>query len=809
MDFKNLEGFEEIFTDGVLDPSLTSPRFQEGIKTYKKLTDRVYLLYDPPTADFDIVFIHGIGSDEFGCWTTPQGVLWPATFLPQDFPRARIMTVGYAHSLWNFKNEDSAKEEKPAAEKHATAELEEGKKDAPKGKSSFFDYIPDSLESKFGSFLGSEKKGKTPASTEVTAAPAVNDVPERVESPSNSMLHDLLINEKSVEGVAKDFDSRGHKRSSRSLQSFRRVGADIAVRLCSNEVNIGCRPVVFVTHSMGGLITKQMLVSLFRIVETSPSKVISDGDGSGTTLTTETIDALRSAARLLYSTSGVVFYGTPHFGSSLASVITGLQRYYQSLGGLTPTNVVTGLGDHNKEELTLLNDQFLEVVERAREYAPDGVEDATQRNAPLSVLSFGETQKLHGLVLIVEPESSNPCPHDSRFPFHLIDADHSGVNRPESKIFPSYSIFYGFLDRLQQRGCLGGSNARKWDNTSLRQIGVPDGAENTDETDLIGDAKWKEIFDSHYASFIGGKPARTAGIDRSDLYQAQHSTSSLFLLQQESEKSLQSLRYMLRSFFGHVIPSELDGLQSLGVDAREFIDNCTSMLASIKGSYMHVKDGTELAALNQKFDILNDRILTSFVLPFKLISYWIHHTIDVLTTLKRQQNERALSTLYAQSAGGGWVSTHLTSQEMKEFERIEGEVGVLTEEWEGFRRYINVLLRPFKYTSGASLSEVLQGMEESFWWRSLPGAADLRKENVDTLFFSHSIRCVMKTELREGDCLSALVNVYLKDALSREVQLDDMMGSGASSPAPPSRWDQQWRSTVGFSAVGGAGIVLF
>ncbi|XP_059433338.1 uncharacterized protein LOC132166525 [Corylus avellana] len=57
-------------------------------------------------------------------------------------------------------------------------------------------------------------------------------------------------------------------------------------------VGVGNRPVVFVTHSMGGLVVKQMLYKA----------------------KAENIDSL------VNKTIGVVFYSCPHFGSKLADM---------------------------------------------------------------------------------------------------------------------------------------------------------------------------------------------------------------------------------------------------------------------------------------------------------------------------------------------------------------------------------------------------------------------------------------------------------------------------------------------------------
>ena len=61
------------------------------------------VLHPPPgTSDegalVDIVFVHGLGGSRYGTWKK-DGVLWPQTLLAQDFPEARIMTVGDINRL--------------------------------------------------------------------------------------------------------------------------------------------------------------------------------------------------------------------------------------------------------------------------------------------------------------------------------------------------------------------------------------------------------------------------------------------------------------------------------------------------------------------------------------------------------------------------------------------------------------------------------------------------------------------------------------------------------------------------------------
>lgn len=75
--------------------------------------------------------------------------------------------------------------------------------------------------------------------------------------------------------------------------SFYDTSHDIASKLESARVGCGDRPVIFVTHSLGGIVVKQMLKDA----------------------------AESSTSHLLESVSGVLFYGVPHHGSPVAQVI--------------------------------------------------------------------------------------------------------------------------------------------------------------------------------------------------------------------------------------------------------------------------------------------------------------------------------------------------------------------------------------------------------------------------------------------------------------------------------------------------------
>ncbi|KPI87945.1 hypothetical protein ABL78_2984 [Leptomonas seymouri] len=584
------EGLEELFLDGVLNPATTSETYQKNCITYKELRSRVFLLYEPDSAafpngaEFDVVLVHGIGSDEFKCWTNAQGVLWPAGFIPQDFPTARVLSVGYAHSLFNWKSdatetvETSAKPllRSPPTEEPSMDLVPPSKPTNPPGEKSSTLRRIKSLAERVGQTAkesastlapkevewwwskadaprrdGEEGTNQVLPSTPSSTKPLKEGEKEGAESTTQEKqvlytdnLFQLLTSlrdsvwplvaaedesdTRRLSGFTPEGDGATNgkqkkpPRDVKTLQNIRLVAADLAERLGSPEVGVGQRPVVFLVHSMGGLILKQMLISLFEAAHLAPPSVnvLSLATTPRTkeltaqdTSASQDYAAVQRASALLRAVRGVVFYGTPHFGSAVASVITGLQKYYQGLGGLTPTRVVTGLGDHNKPELMRLNSRFFDVIERLGDElyaeATGSALTASQGNATTKcyvtamqaslmpgsgawaassgsmassaeggdsgdgsrgavwILSLGETKKLRGLVRVVDPESANPAPNDPRYPFYLVNADHGEICRPLTKMSPSYAMVYGLLDRMQQRGLLKWQHGQALPTSSL------------------------------------------------------------------------------------------------------------------------------------------------------------------------------------------------------------------------------------------------------------------------------------------------------------------------------------------------------
>lgn len=166
---------------------------------------------------------------------------------------------------------------------------------------------------------------------------------------------------------------------------------------------IGNRPVVFISHSMGGLIVKEILG---RGVEKESSK---------------------SMRTISNACVGTVFYSVPHAGSKLADWGWTL-RYI----GASPSKAVAHLktGPHLEEMNATVRDLC--------------------RRGKLAVLSFSE-----GLPTQVSYLSTHIVPHESAYPGYgefvvLPNHDHITVCKPNNQQDPAYSVLVNFLAKVQE-----------------------------------------------------------------------------------------------------------------------------------------------------------------------------------------------------------------------------------------------------------------------------------------------------------------------------------------------------------------------
>ena len=177
-------------------------------------------------------------------------------------------------------------------------------------------------------------------------------------------------------------------------QSLAERSEDMLKKL--QDAGVGNRPVIFVGHSMGGLIIKKMLTEAKESEEESMKK-------------------------LAENTKGVVFYSTPHEGSKIADMGMMIRHFF------FPTVEVQELEMKNPA-LSSLNTSFKEFVSKFR----------------TKVISFGEqlpTRHLGVDLTFVPPESSDPGVGE----FISVPYNHMNICKPENKKSILFRKFYNMV----------------------------------------------------------------------------------------------------------------------------------------------------------------------------------------------------------------------------------------------------------------------------------------------------------------------------------------------------------------------------
>eukprot|EP00095_Tigriopus_kingsejongensis_P002615 snap_masked-scaffold1452_size40707-processed-gene-0.5 protein:Tk02615 transcript:snap_masked-scaffold1452_size40707-processed-gene-0.5-mRNA-1 annotation:"protein serac1" len=157
---------------------------------------------------------------------------------------------------------------------------------------------------------------------------------------------------------------------------------DIFEKLKSSGV--GRRPVIFVGHSMGGLMVKKMLTH----AQQSP---------------------LEEDRQFALQTKGIVFYGTPHAGSRIAKLNSATKFFF------FPSVELQDL-EADSPRLAELHQSFLDWA----------------RTSSSALVSFGETISTPYMgvdLTFVPPRSSNPGVGE----YHLVSANHMNVCKPSGK----------------------------------------------------------------------------------------------------------------------------------------------------------------------------------------------------------------------------------------------------------------------------------------------------------------------------------------------------------------------------------------
>lgn len=162
------------------------------------------------------------------------------------------------------------------------------------------------------------------------------------------------------------------------------------------RAGVGSRPVIFVGHSMGGLIIKKMLVS----AQTS-------GDCE--------------LQRFYENTKGVVFYSTPHRGTHIAKMNSVVKYFF------FPSVEVQEL-EIDSPALLELNTYFQDFVKKFQ----------------TRVISFGETIPTRHLgvdITFVPQESSDPGVGE----FLTVPFNHMDICKPDSRKSILFRKFYNLL----------------------------------------------------------------------------------------------------------------------------------------------------------------------------------------------------------------------------------------------------------------------------------------------------------------------------------------------------------------------------
>ncbi|KAK7863632.1 hypothetical protein R5R35_006169 [Gryllus longicercus] len=176
-----------------------------------------------------------------------------------------------------------------------------------------------------------------------------------------------------------------------------------ALRLKLLEAGVGQRPVVWVTHSMGGILVKNMLVKAW-----------------------ESSDPVQR--QLTVNSKAVVFYSVPHKGSPLAAMAPTAKFF------LWPTIEVQELQE-NSPALLDLHKRFLQML----------------KEIPMDIISFAETKPtavrpLHMEVFLVPPKSADPGVGE----YFQIPQDHICICKPASRRSFLYQKLLHVVSKLSE-----------------------------------------------------------------------------------------------------------------------------------------------------------------------------------------------------------------------------------------------------------------------------------------------------------------------------------------------------------------------
>lgn len=204
------------------------------------------------------------------------------------------------------------------------------------------------------------------------------------------------------------------------------------------------RPVAFIAHSLGGLLTKQIL----RTAHGSENE---------------------DWKEFFKKTAMVVFLATPHTGSSLGSVLK---------------FVLPRIASKHIETLTNDNGFLVDLNKAYRDFAPSN---------DIITLSYYEKYKTKDLALVVNQQSADPGVHKCRA--IAVDADHVSICKPKNKDSLIYCTLLRHINKLLEKLKANDDNGKKLEILGPDDYAEPSGNDRRDLLTKLIDAGREHEYD--------------------------------------------------------------------------------------------------------------------------------------------------------------------------------------------------------------------------------------------------------------------------------------------------------------------------
>lgn len=419
-----------------------------------------HLLYEPSKQTkitADVVFVHGFRSCPFDCWVNAQDVFWPSVYVPEDYPKCRVWSVGYDLTL-----------------PEVPQQVVQDKSDDNKGATSIWS---DTIETT-GKFLNpylrsvSNKLDEIPNYSYLSSAvnSSFSSTKYYTEKLTNIASSVFSSEQPTIDTEEFPYVEKFHFDELKPLPYLRWISMNLAESLLECGVGRNGLPVVFICHSMGGLVIKY-LVSLLNDGTTGSFAL---GECKESEASAQLFDAYKRI-ELLSSLKGIFFIATPNFGSPIASFVSAIDAYINASGHPILKELSTEEKSPQYVALKELNSLFISTAEWRRTYLRSSKCHFNQ----LQLVSLGETEKAHGLTVVVPQNSADLFPilggaaqadgaegketpgiassgltptkevtdKAYHYFFHLIPSvDHYSIQRPESKESMVYLLLRSFLN---------------------------------------------------------------------------------------------------------------------------------------------------------------------------------------------------------------------------------------------------------------------------------------------------------------------------------------------------------------------------